>query len=244
MEKKNMVLLTVIAVATLLVAVVGATFAYFTANVTNNYNQTGNNGQTNVTASKVASKTIVGTVSDEAGEFTATDVYPGHKEIAALQVQVTGEAGDEALIAIKYAVTANTLYDDATITVYGLDTPLQIGETTENNNWFKCEKKSKIKSDDEAKIGQEQTILYYEECADKTNELPANKKITEAKGQETTTIPESGELIFKDVISLSGESTTKYYYVVVEFENNDSETEDQNSLMSKNLQGKITVEAA
>ena len=34
MEKKNMVLLTVIAVATLLVAVVGATFAYFTATVT------------------------------------------------------------------------------------------------------------------------------------------------------------------------------------------------------------------
>ena len=31
MEKKNTVLLTVIAVATLLVAVVGATFAYFTA---------------------------------------------------------------------------------------------------------------------------------------------------------------------------------------------------------------------
>ena len=31
MEKKNTILLTVIAVATLLVAVVGATFAYFTA---------------------------------------------------------------------------------------------------------------------------------------------------------------------------------------------------------------------
>ena len=34
MEKKNTVLLTVIAIATLLVAVVGATFAYFSANVT------------------------------------------------------------------------------------------------------------------------------------------------------------------------------------------------------------------
>ncbi|MBQ6817029.1 MAG: hypothetical protein IJO27_01200 [Bacilli bacterium] len=35
MEKKNTVLLTVIAIATLLVAVVGATFAYFSASVTN-----------------------------------------------------------------------------------------------------------------------------------------------------------------------------------------------------------------
>ena len=36
MDKKNTVLLTVIAVATLLVAVVGATFAYFSARVTEN----------------------------------------------------------------------------------------------------------------------------------------------------------------------------------------------------------------
>lgn len=42
MEKKNTILLTVIAIATLLVAVVGATFAYFTAQVTtsNNDNNT------------------------------------------------------------------------------------------------------------------------------------------------------------------------------------------------------------
>lgn len=40
MEKKNTVLLTVIAIATLLVAVVGATFAYFSANVTNDQKTT------------------------------------------------------------------------------------------------------------------------------------------------------------------------------------------------------------
>lgn len=40
MEKKNTVLLTGIAVATLLVAVVGATFAYFSATVTNENNTT------------------------------------------------------------------------------------------------------------------------------------------------------------------------------------------------------------
>ena len=44
MEKKNTVLLTVIAISTLLVAVVGATFAYFSANIT------GNNGKVTVTA--------------------------------------------------------------------------------------------------------------------------------------------------------------------------------------------------
>ena len=47
MERKNMVLLTVIAVATLLVAVVGATFAYFTATATTN-----NSTEANVTTTK------------------------------------------------------------------------------------------------------------------------------------------------------------------------------------------------
>ena len=36
MEKKNVIFLSVIAVATLLTAVVGTTFAYFTATVTGN----------------------------------------------------------------------------------------------------------------------------------------------------------------------------------------------------------------
>ena len=40
MEKKNTVLLTVIAIATLLVAVVGATFAYFGASTTNTASST------------------------------------------------------------------------------------------------------------------------------------------------------------------------------------------------------------
>ena len=51
MEKKNMILLTVIAVSTLLVAVVGATFAYFTATSTS----TGNTNKTTVTTAEIAS---------------------------------------------------------------------------------------------------------------------------------------------------------------------------------------------
>ena len=46
MEKRNTVLLTVIAIATLLVAVVGATFAYFSADIS------GNNGSVTVTGNR------------------------------------------------------------------------------------------------------------------------------------------------------------------------------------------------
>lgn len=62
MEKKNTILLTVIAVATLLVAVVGATFAYFTA-------QGGTTSQANVTVS-------TGTAgSSSLGTFSAINIY-------------------------------------------------------------------------------------------------------------------------------------------------------------------------
>ena len=82
MEKKNMVLLTVIAVATLLVAVVGATFAYFSISTTNNFGGgTSDQGKTNITASDAATADQI-TIAQEsnAGSFTATGVYPGHKE--------------------------------------------------------------------------------------------------------------------------------------------------------------------
>lgn len=55
MEKKNTILLTVIAIATLLVAVVGATFAYFTASVTTT-NQ--DNNQTTVEAAAIVSASM------------------------------------------------------------------------------------------------------------------------------------------------------------------------------------------
>ena len=107
MEKKNMVLLTVIAGATFLVAMVGATFAFFTATVQDNRTSSGDTGKTSITAGSVASTTIVGSV---AGQFTATNVYPGHMEVAALSVKADNSQNSEQTktnIAIKYDVTKN-----------------------------------------------------------------------------------------------------------------------------------------
>lgn len=71
MEKKNTILLTVIAIATLLVAVVGATFAYFTANITSDAN--GNNNTVN--AKTYALTEVHMTYGDE---VTNRDgMYPG-----------------------------------------------------------------------------------------------------------------------------------------------------------------------
>ena len=66
MEKKNTVLLTVIAVATLLVAVVGATFAYFSANIT----------ETDKTQTVLKSAQL-GITFDGTQEIEANSIEPG-----------------------------------------------------------------------------------------------------------------------------------------------------------------------
>lgn len=68
MEKKNVVFLTVLAVATLLTAVVGTTFAYFTATVTN----------TNTpTATQVTTASDLGITYSDGDEIGMTNIVPG-----------------------------------------------------------------------------------------------------------------------------------------------------------------------
>jgi predicted ribosomally synthesized peptide with SipW-like signal peptide len=82
MEKKNTILLTVIAIATLLVAVVGATFAYFTATLT-----PANEGNNTV---EVTTRTMVAVTYNEGAKLTATDVLPGYKGVKS--VTITGDS--------------------------------------------------------------------------------------------------------------------------------------------------------
>lgn len=85
MEKKNVIFLSVIAVATLLTAVIGTTFAYFTANFT----VSNNNAVNSVKTKKLASTNIA------IGEaINSTTAYPGFKGAQSLTIQGGGEAGD------------------------------------------------------------------------------------------------------------------------------------------------------
>ena len=235
MERKNMVLLTVIAVATLLVAVVGATFAFFTATVTDSREEGSGQGGTNVTAASVASELIVANVDQAAGKFTASDVYPGHKEVAALKVTAdnsSGQAASVSDIAIEYDVTTNEFSnDDIQVTVYRKDgTPVTIGE-----NYFSCSHSS---SD-----GQEQATNLFETCT-VNEEAFGNKKLyqkgTENSSKVTTVKLQKGAstIKFTDTIEAAKEGTTDAnYYVVVEFVNG----ENQNAAMGAKLEGTVKV---
>ncbi len=87
MEKKNVIFLSVIAVATLLTAVIGTTFAYFTANIT-----TSNAGNSNT---KVTTKVIAGAVMDMGSKIEATGVYPGYKTVKPITVTGSGVADSQ-----------------------------------------------------------------------------------------------------------------------------------------------------
>ena len=87
MEKKNVIFLSVIAVATLLTAVIGTTFAYFTANIT-----TSNAANSNTT---VKTKVSAGAVMDMGSKVAVTDALPGYKTVKPITVTGSGDADSQ-----------------------------------------------------------------------------------------------------------------------------------------------------
>lgn len=233
MEKKNMVLLTVIAVATLLVAVVGATFAFFTATVQDTREEGSGQGQTNVTAGSIANTTVVSNVSNTAGKFEKTGVYPGHIEAAGLSVTATHnkEEATNTKINIVYDVTSNEFAkDEIEINVYKSDSDLSL------NDYFKCQHTSSPQDGN--------VVQFSETCAKEPDSL-----VSELEAEKLTTQPvkldtgaKNDIVLATDTITTSGtQAKTVNYYVVVQFKNNESE---QNESMNAKLDGKITVEVA
>ena len=254
MEKKNMVLLTVIAVATLLVAVIGATFAFFTATVQDNRKDSDDTGATSLTAGSVANTVVVGSVSGAAGQFTATDVYPGHMEVAALTVKADNTEGDKNSvtdIAIKYNVTSNDFADDEIrVSVYKKDGAAIAGinkaeDGTGNSNFFQCEHQSRNAVQETDFNGVESvptgTRIFYEECANKDGLTKGGAAIV---GTAKSVKQEPGEYLFETSISAdAGSETTVNYYFVLEFVNKDKadSIEAQNGSMNDVIKGDITV---
>lgn len=230
MEKKNMVLLTVIAIATLLVAVVGATFAYFTASISDTRDETNGNGTANITTGQVAGTTVVGNIDGAAGKFEATAVYPGHKEVAAIKITTTGAAGAKTGLAFVYDVTANTIgAGNVKVSIYKSTNKVETG----TENYFNCEKKS-------APLEGSSTgeTKFYEECTVNENTLGTivGTSKTLKGGVEKLTITND---TITTVTADTAEDT--YYYAVVEFVDTGAE---QNTDMAKTLTGTITVDAA
>lgn len=100
MDKKNTLLLTVIAIATLLVAVVGATFAYFTA-------QTGTGATTPVTVTTSTSDSLT------YGSWAAIALTPNQENFAQGMGDQVGTTGGNVTLQANADTTAEYCYKAA-----------------------------------------------------------------------------------------------------------------------------------
>jgi len=219
MKEKRKVMVTIIGIALILVVVIGGSYAYFSAVVRDDRESSGESNDSNLGATKIAEATMVSNVPNAAGSFEGLEMFPGHKEVVALSVGATGKKGSASYYQFVYDIEENTLNDNIKTYLYVSDTPI---ETTEN--YFQCVRKADVNTE----------TRYYEVCEEKD----LGKLLEEARlsgGVEK-------KILGKDhiQIEIDDETITKYYYVVVEFEN---KPEDQNEYQNKILKGKIQVEA-
>ena len=211
-------------------AVVGATFAYFTATVNDTYSS-GGNGQTTVSSAKVASTMTFAQADQGAGKFTAENVYPGHKEVAAIKVTAQGEEGSQSAVQIAYSVTENDFAQDALkISVYRSDSQIDL-ENKENA--FSCVQKSGTAT-------EPGKTKLYEECTGTTAKLVGARML----GKEQSIPQNDGSIILvdRDTIDASSSGTDVYYYVVVEFKDTNADQTEDNT--GKTLDGEISIVAA
>lgn len=113
MEKKNTILLTVIAIATLLVAVVGATFAYFTASITTTGDEDGTKSNTNITTRTMTNAVMdLGNIMASSEDNEAKNVLPGFKMMKSVTVTGTAPEGVTNPLAIDADIVLTATADE------------------------------------------------------------------------------------------------------------------------------------
>ncbi len=210
MEKKNTVLLTVIAVATLLVAVVGATFAYFTAANGTNGNAAGN---VNVnTATEGASLLLnVNKVTGSNNIF-----YPGTKNFVGATAYASfkdnNAPADGKNYTISYTLTGTVTLAEA----FESNVEWALYETTDDlsSGLITCGAITQYTPEGGTAVEGSKT----QSCslaASLTGDANASKKVksgTIAGGTLTANISHSGTVTTNG----AADGSKKYYYLVVE----------------------------
>ena len=156
-----------------------------------------------------------GLVGDGNISFNEADIYPGHTAIASIKVTGTGE-NTPLLYNVIFEGT-NTFTTPINYTIYKLDQNIEVS--------YSCTPTTKVVSG---------AMMYYEECTgNNITSLGSPIKSGTISNGKTT-------LLDNEVIITSPEGTITYYYVVIEYPNQDNE---QNSDLGSTLSGTIKVES-
>ena len=206
MEKKNTVLLTVIAVATLLVAVVGATFAYFTATANTNGDASGN---TNTSTAKLANVSLnVATIAGSSNVvYPGTMNYVGASAKAAVDTVEGAQAGD---FNVAYTVTGKITLGEAfafpvKYSLYKVSAASAVADPVT------CQ------TVDKTTVGT--TVQYSQSCTVAAGLGTAVKTGTLDAGTTTA------DVTYDETIATDA-TTTDYYYLVVEYPNDSTQSQD------------------
>ena len=207
---KNKKYLAIYLVGVLLLST-GVSYAYFRAT-------------SSVSGSGSVASGITATVSSEgviAGgniSVSEADIYPGHKAIAS--IKATGTGDNTPLIYNLIFNGTNTFNSDITYKVYKTTSNIEANYT--------CNKEQSV---------VDGAIQYYETCSGtnigELGEVVSSGIIT--KGETTT----KTTLLSDEIILTSEKGTEVYYYVEIEYPNNNA---NQNNDIGSSLSGNITVE--
>ena len=147
--------------------------------------------------------------------FSEADIYPGHTAIASIKVTGTGE-NTPLLYNVIFEGT-NTFKTPINYTIYKLDQNIEVS--------YSCAPTTKVVNG---------SMMYYEDCSgNNITSLGSPIKSGSISNGKTT-------LLDNEVIITTPEGTVTYYYVVIEYPNQDNE---QNVDIGSTLSGTIKVES-
>ena len=218
MEKKNMVLLTVIAVATLLVAVVGATFAYFTATSTTGGNET-------TTSATTAQLATLSWTAEDTGR--SPQVYPGFKAFQAYTLAAGGTGSARYKLTLDATVDPAFKSGDVTYSIYKATSEVTSSLFTPGN--------ANVDTTTEPGVARYSiTGAAFNSEAESLTAVVENQPLTTVSGTAITGGPVSA------VNTING-GTTEYYVLVLDFPNKNEAQTQQNATFSASL--KLTAKA-
>ena len=219
MEKKNTILLTVIAVATLLVAVVGATFAYFTATT----GTSGDGSSTGALQSAQVASVELQTASTGASDDT---IYPGTINYASMSAEAV-KTGQGA--------TSDTNNYTVTYTLNGsveVSAPFTAGKVKYTVYRTTSQVASPVTCEEVASNPDKAGTQYTQSCTVDSTVLAGDEVATgTVSGAGPATITATNQ-----VLTTGGQPY--YYYLVVEYE---STGENQNADQNKTITASLTT---
>lgn len=219
MEKKNTILLTVIAVATLLVAVVGATFAYFTA--------TSTAGDPNDTASTGTTTTVGGVNIAMTSATTDKDIaYPGGYVVAGVEVTATNSDTTNSYDTSYNVVGTITNNTYTQLKWYLYEVGKSIADPIVADS---CERQESAQADGTTRYWY--TNCQLDSSIATTSSAIANGTVAAATGSEEESNFAAGTASVttttkEELTVAASDETTTYYYLVVEYPNKSEASQD------------------